>query len=72
MNVDGKSKVTGQEIEPVKAACHTIGAVLKMIEKNLPEGSVRIITPVLRDESGEVVLSCVTWMTPGANEASEV
>jgi hypothetical protein len=62
MNIDGKSNATSQKRKPVDPA-------LQAIEKSLPAGSVKIVTPLVRDESGEVVLACVTWKTPGDNEA---
>jgi hypothetical protein len=63
MDIDGKSNATNQKRKPLDPA-------LQAIEKSLPEGSVRIVTPLVWDESGEVVLGCVTWKAPGDNEAS--
>jgi len=69
MNIDGKSSATEQKSRPVEAV-HPIEAICQMMEKNLPEGSVRTATPLFRDESGEVVLSHISWKIPGGNEAS--
>lgn len=63
MNIDGKSNATNQERKPLNSLLHAI-------EKSLPAGSVRVVTPLVRDESGEVVFSHVTWKIPTDNEAS--
>jgi hypothetical protein len=58
MNIDWNS-------EEGKRAMARRNRLLRLIDRSAPEGSVRVTTPLVRDEHGEVVLAVTHWERPG-------